>query len=190
MENEYLILRHGETIYQIKKKNMTYPWPEKSPIKLTKRGQKQIREIAKKLKKEKINLIYSSDVFRTRQTAKIVAKELGLKVIFDKRLRDINLGIYQNRPKKEFYQDFPNLKERFSKKPKGGESWSECKKRILNFLKDIDKKYKDKTILIVSHGDPLWLLEGIVKGMTNQELLDEIFVKKNYIDIADLRKLE
>lgn len=190
MNNQYFILRHGETIHQTKKKNMTYPWPEKSPIKLTKRGQKQIREKAKRLKKRKIDLIYSSDVFRTRQAAEIVAKELGLKVIFDKRLWDINLGIYQDRPKKEFYQDFPNPKERFYKKPEKGESWSDVKKRIISFIKEIEKKHRDKTILIVSHGDPLWLLEGAVKGMTNQELLDEIFVKKNYINTAELRKLE
>jgi broad specificity phosphatase PhoE len=28
---------------------------------------------------------------------------------------------------------------------------------MLNFLKEIDKKYKNKKILIVSHGDSLWL---------------------------------
>jgi isoleucyl-tRNA synthetase len=60
---------------------------------------------------------------------------------------------------------------------------------MLNFLREIDKKYKNKKILIVSHGDPLWLFWGALKGLTNQEFLDEMFVKKNYIKAGELRKL-
>jgi len=188
MRNIYFILRHGETTYQTKKKGMMYSWPESIPIKLTKKGEKQIKAIAKKLKKTRIDLIYSSDIFRARQTAEIVANELSLKVIFDSRLRDINLGIYHGGSKKEFYREFPDPKKRFSKRPKGGESWSDCKKRMLNFIREIDKKYKNKKILIVGHGDPLWLLEGAMKGLSETELLKQIFEKK-YIKVGELRKL-
>lgn len=199
LNNQYFILRHGQTTQQTKKKEFTYNWPDKPPVKLTRIGEKQIKTVAKKLKNNppssrpaglrrarKINLIYSSDTFRTKQTAEIIAKELGLKINFDKRLRDINLGIYHGRPKKEFYQDFPVLSKRFYKRPKKGESWVDCRKRTLNFLKEIDTKHKNKKILIISHGDPLWLLEGAVKGWSNQELLQS---KDSYIKVGELRKL-
>ncbi len=114
---------------------------------------------------------------------------MGIRVRLDKRLRDVNHGIYNGRTKKEFYRDFPYVEKRFSKGPQGGESWNDIKKRLLSFIKEIDKKYKNKRILIVGHGDPLWLLEGMTKGMTNHGLLDEIFVKKNFIQPAEFRKI-
>lgn len=189
LNNKYFILRHGQTSQQVKRENLTYNWPDKPPVKLTKRGKKQIKIAAKKLKKERIDFIYSSDIFRTRQTAGIVVKELGLQVNFDKRLRDINLGIYHGGPKEKLHQDFPDPKKRFYQKPKGGESWNDLKKRLLHFLKDTDRKYKNKKILIISHGDSLWILEGVVKGLTNQDILEENFGKKNYIKVGELRKL-
>lgn len=188
LKNKYFILRHGETIYQTKKKNFLYP-ADTSQIKLTKKGKEQIKTIAQKLKKAKIDLIYSSDTTRTRQTAQILSKELGVKINFDSRLRDVNLGIYQGRIRKEFYQDFPKISiKRFSKRPFKGENWSDVEKRMINFLKDIDKKYKNKTILIVSHGDPLWLLEGKIKGLEKEELLKQKIEKKT-IKVSELRKL-
>ena len=190
LKNKYFILRHGQTIYQTKKKEFVYPpFPEKPGIKLTKKGEKQVKTAAEKLKKEKIDLIFASDFFRTKQTAKIVARILGIsKIFFDKRLRDINVGIYHGKTKKELYQAFPrDARIRFSKRPEKGESWLDAQKRILNFLKDIDKKYKKKTILIVSHGDPLWLLEGAVKKWTINKLSKTSGA--NYIKTGELRKL-
>jgi len=44
---------------------------------------------------------------------------------------------------------------------------------------------KLKIILITGHGDPLWILEAAVNGLTNEETL-----KSKYIDIAELRKIK
>lgn len=187
MNNDYFLLRHGETIYQTQKRAWVYDWSKIVP--LTKKGEKQIGAVAKKLKKVKINLIFSSDLFRTQQTAEIVAKELGLKVNFDKRLRDINLGVYQGRKKQEFYKDFPKTEARFSKAPPGGESWQDCQKRLLDFIKEIDQQHQGKKILIVSHGDPLWLLEGAFAGLNNKELL-ETRLGQDFIKVGELRPLK
>ncbi len=191
LRNNYFLLRHGETVYQTRKRGIVYPWPENSLVKLTERGKTQIKRAAKVLKAKKIDIIYSSDTFRTRQTAEIVAKEVGLKVIFDPRLRDINLGIYHGRKKEEFYRDFQrDNPKRFSKRPKGGESWNDLKRRMKDFIRSVDKKHTNKNILIISHGDPLWLLEkAVVKGLNNQELLGEISLNKKYIQPGEVRKL-
>jgi len=187
--NQYYVLRHGQTIYQTKKKKIMYPWPENRPILLTKEGEKQIKKVAKKLKNKKIDLIYASDVSRTRQTAEIVAEELGVKIIFDKRLRDINLGTYHGGRKEDFYRDFPKNPERFyGRKPPGGENWGECRKRMIDCLNDIDRRYQNKTILIVGHGDPLWLLEGVLDGLDDKKLLERK-IKKTYVKTGEFRKI-
>lgn len=171
LKNRYYLLRHGETIYQTKKKHLIYPFPEPSPIKLTGRGQKQIGAAAKKLKGKSIDAIYSSDYFRTRQTSGIVAKELGTRVIFDKRLREINMGVFRGGLLIEYHDFFSDVKQRFTKRVPKGESWNDVKKRLSYFLKDVEKKRERERILIVSHADPLWLLWGVAQGKQNRELL-------------------
>jgi len=189
LRNHYFILRHGQTIYQTKKKDLVYPWPDKRSVKLTRKGEGQIKIAAKKLKKEKIDTIFSSDFFRTRQTAGIVAKELGSKAIFDKKLRDLDWGIYRGVPKKEVYRYFSRHSgHRFYRRPPQGENWSDCRKRMTNFLKNIDKKYKGKIILIISHGDPLWLLEGAIKNWSMEKLL-KVKRNKEFIKTGEFRKL-
>ncbi|MBZ9572846.1 histidine phosphatase family protein [Patescibacteria group bacterium] len=187
MNNTYFILRHGETPYQLQEEKILYPWPEPSPILLTKEGREQIKEVAKKLKKQKIDLIYASDMPRTRQTAEMVSRELGAEVIFDSRLWERNMGIYRGRPKEEYQRAFPIRKEKFSKPPAQGESWNDVKKRVLDFMRDIDEKHKGKNILIVSHGCPLWLLQGAIKGLDEDELLEQ--KPKLSLEIGELRKL-
>ena len=171
MRNKYFLLRHGQTIYQTKKKGLIYPWPD-FVTELTREGKKQIEVAAGKLKGKKIDLIYSSDFLRTRETAKIVAKEFGLKVKTDKRLRDINPGIYQGESIKKHSQFFTSRKQEFSKRPPKGENWRDVKKRIKDFLKEVEEKHKGKTILVVTHGDTLWILAGVLKGFNEKELLE------------------
>ena len=186
-KNKYLILRHGKTILQVKKTQSLYDWPGLSSFPLIKTEEERIGKLAKKLKKEKIDIIYSSDTLRAKQTAEIVSRELGLKVNFDSRLRDINLGIYQGRKREKYYKDFSVSLGRFNKRIPKGESWLDIKKRMVDFIKDIDEKFQNKKILIVSHGDPLWLLEGELSGLTSEELL---IARKKIIEPGELRKIE
>ena len=51
-------------------------WPEKFYSPLTDKGRKEAEAAAKRLKKKNIDLIFSSDILRTKQTAGIVAKEV------------------------------------------------------------------------------------------------------------------
>lgn len=189
LQNNYYILRHGQTIYQRDMKEWAYPKKDSSKVKLTEKGKKQVEKSVLSLKGKGVDLIYSSDFYRTKQTANIAARVLGVKEIkFTKELRDVNIGVYHGRKKEEYYRDFPKFsKECFWKVPFKGESSFQCQKRMLKFLKRIDAKHKNKTILIVSHGDPLWLLEGAVKELS----IDKLFMmkKSNYIKVGELRRL-
>ncbi len=167
--NNYYILRHGETKNNIN--NIIYSDKENQRVSLTKRGEKQIKELILKLKRAKINLIFSSDYLRTRQTASIISQALGIKVIYDKHLRDINVGLFKSKSVREYYTYFNNddLK-RFTQKPPQGENLNQVKKRMMNFLLATNKKYFNRNILIISHGDPLWILEGAGQGLNNKKM--------------------
>ncbi len=185
MNNEYFLLRHGEALSN--KKRIISCWPEKARFPLTREGRKQIKKSAKKLKDKKIDLIFSSDLLRTRQTAEIVAGELRVKPRYDKRLREFNAGIFNGRPIKEDRQSFDKEIDRFKIRPSGGENYTDVKKRMYNFFKDIDKKYSKKTILIISHETPFIMLTAAVRSYSDQKILK--YWKGLKIKTGELRKL-
>lgn len=187
LKNTYYLLRHGETVYQTTRNKIIYPLIEKTRIKLTQKGELAVQKSGKLLEKEEIDVIYSSDAYRAYQTASIVAKQLEIdKVNLDKRLRDYNFGKYHGKPLVEFYKDFPDPAKRFAKGPKRGENLNDLKGRMKRFIRHVDKFSKGKNILIVSHGYPICMLEGVVKKMTNQDLSDNL---KRCIKTAEFRKI-
>jgi len=189
LNNNYYFLRHGEALSN--KKDVISSWPEKGRFPLTQKGEKQIKAAAKKLKGKSIDLIFSSDLLRTRQTAGIVSKAIGVEVRFDKRLREYNFGVFNARPIKEFRKDFPidKIIIRFKKKPKGGETFIDIQKRMYSFLEEINKGYKGKKILIISHEGPFTLLEGKVKGFSQKEFFKKM-PKEKRIKTGELRQLK
>lgn len=185
--NRYLILRHGEAISNLKE-IMISKIPEKIFSPLTKKGRKQIEKVAQKLKKEKIDLIFSSDFERTKETAEIIAKEIGKNVIFDKRLREIDAGELDGRTYKEYKSFWKDFKERFSKRPKGGENFLDVKKRVVSFIKDVEKKYQNKTILIVSHQAPLVILQASLEGWKLSEFAEKY--DKERLELGEVKELK
>lgn len=177
MRNKYILLRHGETKYQAEDLPIFYPFPENPPIGLTTKGKKMIKDAVLEIKKENdIDIIYASPFYRTTQSANIASDILRVKPKYDKRLIDINFGIYHGKPFNELWNKISE-RELFYKKPEKGETRRNVKKRVLSFFKEIDKKHKDKTILIISHADPIWLLVSHLKGLTEEQTIKH---KKDY----------
>lgn len=170
LNNRYFLLRHGQTIYQKNGVRVNYPNGSDSTLSITEEGEEMIKTAAESLKKENINVIFSSPALRTKQSAEITAKILGVKKIdYDKRLVDIRMGEFAGKTHEEYKKFFAEKLERFEKRPKGGENWSDIILRLKSFLKDVEQNYKNKNILIVSHADPLWLLAGLLKGFDKNE---------------------
>ncbi|MCK5211787.1 class I tRNA ligase family protein, partial [Candidatus Parcubacteria bacterium] len=180
----FYIMRHGEAEFNVKR---IYSTNVDSKNDLTEKGIEDAGETAKKLKDKKIDIIICSDFLRTKETANIVAKEIGVEVIEDERIREINVGDLDNKP-----YDMKIIEQRdqneFLKYP-NGESWSDVKKRVSDFYKEVSQKYKNKKVLIVSHGDTLTAFEAL---LTDGYFLDNIkkIVKDRYIKKAETRKLK
>jgi len=191
--NNFYIIRHGQTAYQTVKRNFVYPWEGSvNTAGITEIGKQSIRKVIPKIKKLSIDILYASDFKRTRETAEMIAREIELKkenFVLTSRLRDVNLGKYHGGRKKDFYNDFPDFLGDFNQKPEDGESLSSARDRMVAFINEIDGLYKNKNILIVSHGEPLWLLEGALKGIRENDLVNKDKSRKNYIQPGELRKL-
>lgn len=156
-KNTFLFSRHGQAENNVKL--ISSCWPEQVSYDLTEAGKQAAVELAGRIKETgAVDMIISSDVYRTKRTAEIVGEQLGVKVEFDPRLREIGLGVYNNRPVSEFNAAVP-LDERWTKAAEGGETYAQVLDRLLDFLHETNGKHSGKRILVVSHGDPLWLLQ-------------------------------
>jgi broad specificity phosphatase PhoE len=170
-KNKYFLLRHGKNIHQAEKKDVVYGYPDDSPpCVLIEEGIKEVEAAGEILKTKNIDAIFCSDIYRTKQTAGIVADIIGFdknKIIYDERLRDINWGVFAGKDKKDAWAFYNHeLLKKFDTPVPGGESWNDCEERMVAVLEDLENNYEGKIILIVSHGDPLWLLECYMRGVS------------------------
>lgn len=167
-KNRYLLQRHGEAGHNLTNTLASFPEPD-GGVKLTEKGEQMIRDVSNRLKDEGVDVIVSSDLRRTKQTAGIIAEELGLGVAFDERLRDTDFGDMNGMPISVLKERFGTRVARFTEAPEGGETLRQVRHRIIEVVKELEAKYEGKTILLVSHGDPLWMLESGIKHMTDEE---------------------
>ncbi|TSC95133.1 MAG: putative phosphoglycerate mutase [Parcubacteria group bacterium Licking1014_1] len=182
LNNKYYILRHGEALSNVK--NIVSCWPEKFKNPLTKKGVGQIKSAAEELKNKSMDLIFTSPLLRTKQTAEIAGKRLKIKPKTDKRLREVSFGLFNGKPVSDFLGYFKNDSERADKATPKGENYKDVFERVFGFFEKINRNYKDKNILIISHQVPLFLLEGYVRGLTIAETIE------NFPDEKMLRKGE
>jgi len=165
--NKYILVRHADAENNLE--GLHSCWPEKKKYPLTTIGKEQAHKLAEGLSKRKVSLIFSSDLLRTKETAEIIAREIGLEVNFDPRLRELNVGDFNSRLVEEYHRYFHYPLERFTRPAPNGESLNEVRTRVFDFIRSIEKDYKNKTIAIVSHGDPLWMLHAVMTGLANEE---------------------
>lgn len=173
LNNTYYLLRHGEA-YSNKQPQWLSCLPEIKVSRLTKNGKKRISQNTKKFKQIDIDLIFCSPLERTKETAKIINRLLKKPLFIISNLKEVNFGIFNGLHPDVYWAYFEHPLQRFNKKIPEGENLNQCIKRISKFFKKINNKYKNKKILIISHADILWLLEGIVKKQNKKQMV------KNY----------
>ena len=193
-KSEYMILRHGEREDIPHEKDhpsaygpVTIRMNPDADIHISKRGKDVVADVAATIQSEGgIDFIYASDFVRCRETAGIVSEKLGVPVAYDERLRELNHGDeFEGKTVAEYKSFFKTPLERFTKKPAGGETLHDVQRRMMNFIRELDATHEGKRILIVSHGDPLWILEGALRGDTAEEYLRRR--EKEYIKQGELR---
>ena len=144
---------------------------------LTQKGIKQVKYLAHKLKKCNIDLIFYSPLLRTQETFEIINNELKIdsdSCIIDDRLTENNFGDFDEKPYENYQSFFSSFKERFEKPVPHGENYADVLQRVKDFTKEIESKYKNKNILIVSHGFPARLLQLYVLGLNKDEMMEQL----------------
>jgi len=159
------LIRHAESSLNKKKKCQGSDLDSE----LTDKGIKQTKKLALCFKKENIQEIYTSDLGRASQTAKILSEILNVKIKTDPDLRELKVGewIHCENPLKKWIGYYNSEKARGIPRenirpPNGENSWDHMK-RIQRFLEKI--KIKEGTIVIVSHSGTNKVFIGILNNL-------------------------
>jgi broad specificity phosphatase PhoE len=140
-----ILTRHGETV-----ENRDRICQGQTHGQLSEEGISQAKKLGIRLKDEKIDVIYSSDLGRCVNTTKEIARyHPGVKIEFDKRIRERFWGEIQGEKRDE------NFKWEDKHKIPGVESDKEVCKRVKDFLDEAYSKHENDTVLVVCHGGPL-----------------------------------
>ncbi|HIH09830.1 MAG TPA: histidine phosphatase family protein [Candidatus Diapherotrites archaeon] len=168
-----VLCRHGETDYNVQRRLQGV-----MNTLINKRGISQAGLISQKLKDEKFDFIFSSPLKRCVQTAKIIAKPHGGKIIYRDGLAEVNLGKYTGMDRHEIEVNFPGdwsrrVDSKYSFLHEAGESYREVdEKRVKPLLSEFREKYSSRSILVITHAGICRLLLGSMLGLHPQEKME------------------
>ena len=188
--NRYFVMRHGEAQSNVKN---IFDSTGSIDNHLTEKGKKDtLHTAAIELKKEKIDLVITSPILRTQETAKIVLKELGLPdsaLMVDERIKEMNIGVHDGITVKEWEGMFSSPKDYFTKTLEGGENFYDIRRRMGDFLFEIERRYSGKNILIVSHECPLWLMSTVASREPLEDIWGDKYNPGPYIEKAEVKEI-
>ena len=159
--NRYFVMRHGEARSNVEGFANSTNEVENH---LTAQGVEQVKTTAQQLKRMGIDTIVASPLTRAQETARLMADELGLShsaIMTDTRLAETHFGEKNGAPIEEWRALFATLSDKFNSAAVGGESYNQVQARVGDFLFEIERRYTNKKVLIVTHGAPAWLMEKV-----------------------------
>jgi broad specificity phosphatase PhoE len=141
-----ILIRHGET-----EENKAGIFQGHLPGKLSEEGIEQAKKVALRLKDEKIDHIFSSDLARAADTAKEIAKYHDVPIEFIRDIRERHMGEFQGKNKSELGWD-PKKQVGSLIQPKEGETLEQLFTRTRKFIHRIISEHMNSTVLLVCHG--------------------------------------
>jgi probable phosphoglycerate mutase len=147
-----LLIRHGETAL-----NAESRFRGRFDVDLTDRGRQQAETLARGLPPSfSIGHIYSSPLKRCLETARPLAAALGLAVVTEPRLIDLDYGEWQGRPIAEVAEQSPQdfaawLAGDLSFRFPGGEPLGAPAERLRSFLDDVIERHQGDVVAMVTH---------------------------------------
>jgi probable phosphoglycerate mutase len=146
-----VFLRPGETDW-----NKLERWPGTVAVPLNEIGRAQAERLAQYIRNTGMNVLYSSDLRRARETAEIIAKALDVRIVEDPRLRERAVGIWQGLTRLEIADWYPHEYAQLQADPEnyripGGESRRDVRERLQSFIRDVFARDEGEVIGILSH---------------------------------------
>lgn len=161
-----LFTRHGQTDWNIARRYQGH-----SDTALNQVGIHQAEQLAKRLSKETIHAIYSSDLSRAMATARAVAAFHHIEPRMDPRWRELSFGDWEGMTYDEMSAHSPDLfdawmKDSLAVSTPNGETHLQLAEKVEAAFNEIKTKHKEETVLIVGHSGSMQTLLALLLGVT------------------------
>lgn len=158
MSTRICIIRHGETDWNVERRIQG-----QTDIPLNETGRAQALAMAFNAAHHNFDAIYSSDLMRASDTAKLLATRRGLDVKTLPQLRERHYGIFQGITAAEGLERHPEAHAHYiARDPdydfESGESMRVFAARVEAAIKEMTRHHDKQTIAIVSHAGVLDIL--------------------------------
>lgn len=142
-----ILVRHGQTDMNVE--GIYFGWLDPA---LNEKGREQGERAKEVLRKISYDNIYSSDLKRASETARLV-NYLNRELVLDKRLRELNFGIFEGLSYEEIKSKYPEECKESEKDWQNfnfitGENPKDLQKRAVEFVESLDL---EKNNLVVTH---------------------------------------
>lgn len=142
---------------------------------ITPRGYQQLAYLRERFANEQIDAVYGSDLTRTWATASAVYVPKGLAFQPLPLLREIRLGVWEQKTWGEILRMDRQMYIDFNKRPdlwcvEGAETFGQVRERMLSGIRQIAAAHPGGTVAATSHGAALRTLLGTLQGMSLEEI--------------------
>ncbi len=142
---------------------------------ITGNGYRQIEALARRFADIEVDAVYSSDLMRAETTARAIYQTKGLPLHTDARLREVGVGIWEDKPWAELDRQDHALLARFSAcdlswSVEGSETYPAVLQRMKAAMEDIVRQHPEQTVAVVSHGSAIRTLISHYMGVEMQAI--------------------
>jgi broad specificity phosphatase PhoE len=131
-------------------------------------GQQQARELGARRRDDGIAAVFTSDLGRAVETARIAFSGSGIPVHRDPRLRECDYGEWNGAAASEIERE---RSRRVDEPFPGGESYRQAVERVGEFLADVAAESEGRRILVIGHSATRWALEHLLEGVELERLV-------------------
>ena len=165
---ELILIRHGETDWNVQGR-----FQGQIDVPLNALGQRQAQRMAERMARERVDVLYCSDLLRTRQTAEPAARKLQLQAAPDAGLREQHFGILEGLSFDEVQARHPRqLADWLLYDPDyalpEGESVRSFHARVVGAVQALAARHAGQTLAVVTHGGVLDMVFRTVHGLPLQ----------------------
>lgn len=185
MKTRLIIIRHAEAEGNFKRNFQGWTDGE-----LTEKGHRQARLAAERLAETDIDVLYSSSLKRTLQTASYISEIKNLPIVRTDRLKEINGGDWEDVPWNELPVRWPEEYDVWEKRPHlvampNGETMEEFQSRLIEEIEEIIGRNKGRTICVVTHGTAIKALLCYFRGCSLEEMYNIRWCDNTAVTVLD-----
>ena len=131
-------------------------------------GERQARALGERHAGTPLAAVFCSDLQRSYRTAELAFAGRDVKIVRDRRLRELDYGEWTRRPSDEV---FAEGRHRIEEPFPGGESYTQAAARVGDVLSELLRDYDGKTVMIIGHRATHYAIEHLANRIPLEQIM-------------------